>query len=349
MASSATTETELTTPGAFNTASGASAASAAPESPEPFDTTQSFNAAASPIGGVIEKMDALNKGKQKRPKDGYTTLPDNSKLWSDVPQMSIGDAFSRFFSLLMKLFSGDWEGFELGLNGPGGFKDTYVDPVQKGTSTLPKEEQKKILELEKTIERARLTLSPNMTGFERLQALSQDAGIQKILGIIVKYETKEGGDFDMANGGSRPLINGKPASQATIAEVLDAQRNHRQWPRAASSAIGAFQIIRDTLVGAVKNLGLNPETTLFDQQTQTLIALHLIDKGVSDYEKSGNKANLIKVVGNIWSSLPVDETGKAAHGHLANNPGSVPVSRYSEVERAVDLIGTPAPSALSKL
>lgn len=358
MASSATTgtETEKNNPGAFNTASGAAAAS---EAATPVGESNSMPKEQKDLKSSFNTQNEINKvlddlSPKKKHKDGHLTIKDvdetlnGLKVWTNEPQISIGDAFSRFFSLLMKLFSGDWEGFQLELDGPGGFKDTYIDPIEEGVSTLPKAEQDKVVELGKTIERARLTLSPNMTGFERLQALSQDAGIQQILGIIVKYETKEGGDFDMANGGSRPLINGKPASQATIAEVLKAQENHRQWPGAASSAIGAFQIIRSTLSGAVKNLGLDPETTLFDQQTQTLIALHLIDKGVGDYEKSGDKAKLIKVVGKIWSSLPVDETGKAAHGHLANNPLSVPVSRHGEMSRAVDLIGTPAPSIILK-
>lgn len=347
MASSATTDTGTanTNPGRFNNASGAAASTPAPaaEVPEEEKKLAGVFNTQSEINQVLERMDP-----NKKHKDGYRTI-NGTDVWTNTPQMNIGDAFSRFFSMLMKLFSGDFEGFELALNGPGGFKDTYVDPVQKGTSTLKKEEQAKIIELDKTIERARLTLSPNMTGFERLHALSQDAGIQKILNIITKYETKEGGDFDMANGGSRPLINGKPASQATIAEVLKAQENHRQWPGAASSAIGAFQIIRKTLSTAVENLRLDPETTLFDQQTQTLIALHLIDKKVENYEKSGNKAALIKAVGNIWSSLPIDDKGTAAHGHLANNPPSVPASRYQEVESAVNMIGTPAPGAIAKL
>ncbi|MCC6597744.1 MAG: hypothetical protein IT559_03025 [Alphaproteobacteria bacterium] len=291
----------------------------------------------------------LNPKKKERSPAGFSPLEDGTKIWDGTPQTSFSDAIGQFFQLLMALFSGNMEDFYLKLDGPGGFKDTYVDPIERGVSTLPKKEQKQIIEMDKTIERARLTISPDMSGFERLQALSQDAGIQNILGVIVKYETKAGGDFDMANGGSRPLINGKPASQATIAEVLDAQKNYRQWPGAASSALGAFQIIRATLEGAVKNLGLDPEKTLFNQQTQTLIALHLIDKSVSDYEKNGDKAKLINAVGNIWSSIPLDESGKAAHGGLANNPSFVPVSRYPEIKEAVHLIGTPAVPGIQKL
>ena len=104
-------------------------------------------------------------------------------------------------------------------------------------------------------------------------------------------QKEAGGDYNVAYGGDNPLINGKPATESTIAEV-------RQWQRefvaggSASSAIGKYQIIQKTMDGLIDELAAEDgvsrqefmESNLFDEAMQDRMAVQLLERrGLDQY------------------------------------------------------------------
>lgn len=354
MATSATTGTgtEKTNPVVFNAASGAvqPEKSTDPQKKQDINLTGTFKSqsgtdTAAEVSKVLNTLEKDSKTKKEEEELGLLTVYDRNTHVGPA-QISFGDAIARFVSLLMKLFSGKWEEFDVDFNGPGGFKDTYIDPVEENRVALEKnttpKEREQIKDMGRTIERALLTLSPNMNRIERLQAMAQDPNIQKLMNFIKKLESK-GGKYDIVNGGSEPLINGKPLSESTLEEVLTAQlKGKGQWKNAASTAAGAYQVMPGTLEASAKRLGLDIKTTIYSKEIQELIGMDLLENRGLSAHMSGEKdrANFMKEIASEWASLPMDESGKARWGHLANNPKFVPQNVTRELIQILDSLPT---------
>lgn len=107
----------------------------------------------------------------------------------------------------------------------------------------------------------------------------------------------------------------KPLTSMTIGEVIDAQKNwsSRDWVRAnwkvgpaVSSAAGAAQFMRDTLVGLSKELSLSGGQ-LFDANLQDRLAYQLLKRrGIDDYLAGKIDATEFgKRLAMEWASFPV--------------------------------------------
>lgn len=114
---------------------------------------------------------------------------------------------------------------------------------------------------------------------------------------ITKGES--GGDYNIVNGGKRfDLTN------MTIAQVQELQ--NKGWG-GQSTAAGRWQMIKSTLTAAAKGLGLDPNTTKFDQQTQDRMAQWLLDEKVGLRKfRAGeiSQAQFLKNLRNEWEALP---------------------------------------------
>ncbi len=126
-------------------------------------------------------------------------------------------------------------------------------------------------------------------------------------------QKEAGGDYNKAYGGSNPLINGKPATESTIAEV-------RQWQRefvaggSASSAIGKYQIIQKTMDGLIYELAAEDGVSrqefmadnLFDEAMQDRMAVQLLERrGLDKYvEGSMSERDFLNELSKEWASLP---------------------------------------------
>jgi muramidase (phage lysozyme) len=92
------------------------------------------------------------------------------------------------------------------------------------------------------------------------------------------------------------------------------------------SASGRYQYIYKTLKGLVSQMGLDPETTVFDESTQDKIALfhlkkdHKLDKFLDGQITS---ANFLKRLSKTWAGLPDPSTGQSYYLGLGDNKANV--------------------------
>lgn len=264
-------------------------------------------------------------------------LRNRSKLGpSGQPTVTFGDAILQFFHMLSLLLSGKTQDFDLAMNGPDGFKETYVDPVEGGTSTFSYQEQQTIRRMHTTLYDTRQTFDSGTPRIERLLKIGAMPGVQQLMDVIKKYESA-GGNYDIGNGGREPTYNGKRATECTLREIIAMQ--NKGWG-GASSAIGAYQVMPGTLKDSIARLGLDPDTTLYNKATQDLIGLDLMEvSGISGFIEDKSKySSFMYSVAKVWASLPLDPSGKAAYGHLANNPDYVSQQAVTDTMAALNAI-----------
>ncbi len=178
--------------------------------------------------------------------------------------------------------------------------------------------------------------------FERAQQLTTGFN-GSLISVIQKHESN-GGDYNIANGGSNPVNvkDGRKLTEWSIAEVLDFQKSHKNgdgMPGATSSAMGAWQMMPNTLESAVKQMHLDPNTTKFDKATQDKIALHLMveKRGLDDFLTGKiSKQEMMSALAHEWASMPTNFNGDAAYGGKAGNPYKVPLQRVRDFSDALD-------------
>jgi muramidase (phage lysozyme) len=197
-----------------------------------------------------------------------------------------------------------------------------------------------------TLRDAGMTFDPNMPRTQRLLAMARIPGVQQLLSVIKDYEASglrpdtPDGDYNIGNGGRRPTYNGKPITQCTIAEI---QALQRQGWGGASTAIGAYQVMPNTLAASIQRLGLNVNTTIFNRETQDLIAMDLLEqRGLSSF-MSGRESysSFMNDIALEWASLPKDTSGRAAYPGVANNPSTVGQNVVTDVTGALNSIPHP--------
>lgn len=134
-----------------------------------------------------------------------------------------------------------------------------------------------------------------------------------ILDMIGRLES--GGDYNKLVGGQKANL-----TTMTIAQVMNMQS---QMPGAgfASSAIGKYQFIKSTLAEQVAKLGLDPNTTKFDQSTQDQLAMSLLDQvGLRAYTSGRmSKEDFLHKMSRVWASLPTDPSGRGFYDKVGSN------------------------------
>lgn len=141
---------------------------------------------------------------------------------------------------------------------------------------------------------------------------------KEILNIIAKPESS--GNYDAVYPGKRrPQI-----LTMTLSELFRDMR--RRIRTHGGSASGRYQYIYKTLRALVQQMGLDPDTTMFDQKTQDKIAIfhlkkeHNLDKFL-DGQITSRK--FLKKLSRTWAGLPDPSTGQSYYMGLGNNKSNV--------------------------
>jgi len=131
-------------------------------------------------------------------------------------------------------------------------------------------------------------------------------------------QSKEGGvgGYDTVYGGSKVRPK-KPLTQMTVAEVRDWQ-DRSVGAGSASSAAGAYQIIRKTLDACIR-AGAVSRTQRFDARAQEACGDYLLNlRGLNKYlAGSMSDTQFAQNLSKEWASLPaitVDKKGRTARG-----------------------------------
>lgn len=165
-------------------------------------------------------------------------------------------------------------------------------------------------------------VSPKLDADTTDQPLATSFNKEKeILDIIAKPESA--GNYDAIYPGQRrPRI-----IQMTLSELfVDMQRRIRSK---GGSASGRYQYILKTLKNLVKQMGLDPDTTIFNQATQDKIALyhlkkeHQLDKFL-DGQITSKK--FLRRLSKTWAGLPDPNTGQSYYQGIGNNKSNVKVA-----------------------
>ena len=150
------------------------------------------------------------------------------------------------------------------------------------------------------------------TGAETGTAGTGRGNVMSLLDIIGRGES--GGNYNVLVGGKQANLTGM-----TIAEVQKLQSTMLKSGH-ASTAVGKYQITKDTLAETVKKAGLDPSTTKFDQQTQDLLATQLI------YQAGFGTKDPKTVMNNLagrWAALPKDMSGAGRHDRFNGNQANI--------------------------
>lgn len=87
----------------------------------------------------------------------------------------------------------------------------------------------------------------------------------------------------------------KPLTEMTVEEVMNLQND------GVLHATGRYQIIRSTLANVVRQVGLDPKTTKYDEATQDLLAIHLLWGRVGKQLRTDGQA--LVGLGQEWVGL----------------------------------------------
>ena len=141
---------------------------------------------------------------------------------------------------------------------------------------------------------------------------------KEILDIIAKPESS--GHYDAVYPGKRrPQI-----ISMTLSELFQDMR--KRIKSHGGSPSGRYQYKHETLRNLVRQMGLDPKTTVFNEATQDKIALfhlkkeHNLDKFL-DGQITSEK--FLKRLSKTWAGLPDPSTGKSYYLGIGNNKANV--------------------------
>ncbi|HRC26371.1 MAG TPA: peptidoglycan DD-metalloendopeptidase family protein [Alphaproteobacteria bacterium] len=181
----------------------------------------------------------------------------------------------------------------------------------------------------------------NYRNFNFAEASVLAASDTPILELIGKHES--GGDYNNVYGRKKYGVN-QDFTSMTVDQVLAWQQNYTRNVGSASSAVGKYQVIQETLKNCKKEMGLSGNEK-FDQAMQDRIALHLLDKrGYQSFLKGNISAE--KFANNIskeWASLPKDASGLSYyHGDGLNKSGVSWGTLLASVQGSRNSVRSPA-------
>jgi muramidase (phage lysozyme) len=133
-----------------------------------------------------------------------------------------------------------------------------------------------------------------------------------LLDIIGRGES--GGNYNVLVGGKQAMLTGM-----TIAEVQQLQSTMIKSGH-ASTAVGKYQITKDTLAETIKKAGLDPNRTKFDQGTQDLLASQLVSQ--AGYGRK-DSATVMKNLAGTFASLPQDMSGRGRYDGYNTNKANI--------------------------
>lgn len=149
-------------------------------------------------------------------------------------------------------------------------------------------------------------------------------------------DAESGGDYNIMVG-DRPGGKRLPLTDMTIAEIFALQKKMLASGR-ESTAVGKYQIVRDTLQGLVKKMGIDLNTK-FNESTQDTLANELIKQnGYEDY-KSGQVSaeKFLRRLARTFAGLPTSKAGLSAHEGIGSNKATITYERAMEALRMSQL------------
>jgi muramidase (phage lysozyme) len=130
-------------------------------------------------------------------------------------------------------------------------------------------------------------------------------------GPILDYlADSEGADYN-TQFGYQNTTDGRPLTEMTVAEVMEAQRKQK-----GSSAIGRYQFMRQTMIDGL-NAGIISQDEIFSPATQDRFATWLIDsKRKGNKWRAGKMSNedFGRALSQEWASVPNPYTGASYYG-----------------------------------
>lgn len=140
-----------------------------------------------------------------------------------------------------------------------------------------------------------------------------------------------GYDVTLGFGAYDPEGNNKPISQMTLGELDRFQTQMLRNPRNKhnSSAVGRYQIVRTTLRGLKRSMGLTDDM-VFDQQLQDRLARELVrQRGGNRFLRGDISAKTFQNnLANEWASIATANTGRSAYGQATG-------TSTSEIQQAI--------------
>jgi muramidase (phage lysozyme) len=147
--------------------------------------------------------------------------------------------------------------------------------------------------------------APASDNVVRLTDLDKIAKLEPLLALIRKAEA--GGNYNAYYGNS---TNSKAPRFTTmnLAEVLSWQDSFVERRHSPSSAVGAYQIIRNTLRDLMRRFDISSEE-VFNPETQDTLALRLLEDARVDQFVDGTLSpdNFMNRVARIWASFPMED------------------------------------------
>lgn len=156
----------------------------------------------------------------------------------------------------------------------------------------------------------------------------------QMLELIGKHES--GGDYNRVFGKAKRI----DLTDMSINDVMKWQKQYTD-NGSASSAAGKYQVIRKTLEGAVKEMGLKG-TEKFDEAMQDRIAMHLLDKrGYSKYINGNmSETRFANNVASEWASFKTTSGRGAYDGDGLNSAKVSAGTALAAAERDKTLLKT---------
>lgn len=105
---------------------------------------------------------------------------------------------------------------------------------------------------------------------------------------------------------------------------------YKRGKKYKSSASGKYQYIRKTLKGLANNMGLDPETTVFNPETQDkIVTYHLKTEHGLDKWLAGkmDSEEFLRRLSMTWAGLPDPATGKSFWSNVLNNKSGISVDK----------------------
>lgn len=270
------------------------------------------------------------------------------------------DKIKEFFKSLEPIFTPIWNGLKW-IVGEGtklvakmiGIPEADVNPIEKNLLEIMK--QIPIIgNLFKGIEDLVKELKGEKPSTQSTSQPTQSGDLFEIIaGGEGGYDSVNRGNAGDTPGGAQSIF-GKPLTEMTVGEVVDAQQTGKVF------AVGKYQIIPDTMTGFLRQMKI-PRSAKFDAATQEKFKDYVIDYKRPEVGKyirgeSSNRAEAAQELAREFASVGLSyaeagrQRGESRYSGTAGNRASIAPER---VEAALDIarsgggVSVPTPAAPS--